>query len=113
MIIAYNPELTLEDVRSTSSGANGEDILMSPHARRKVPYSIECKSRRVLSIYGMFQQAIDNAKYAEPLLVVKQNRSRSLAVVDAEHFIKLVAGYKDLYEKLRMINIDKEKENNG
>ncbi len=50
-----------DDVRSVSMGVSGEDLLLSPAARRKLPISMECKSRASISVYGHYQQAIENA----------------------------------------------------
>jgi hypothetical protein len=71
-------------------GASGEDILLSPAARRVVPLSIECKSRDKIAVYGYYEQAKDNAKGNEPCLFIKQNRSKPLVVVDAEYFLDLL-----------------------
>lgn len=70
-------------------GAGGEDVQLSPAARRLFPYQIEAKSRASLAIYGMFDQACSHGS-AEPVLFVKANRRQPLVVVDAEHFIELV-----------------------
>jgi hypothetical protein len=82
--------LEQDDVRSVSMGASGEDILLSPAARRVVPLSIECKSREKIAVYGFYEQAKDNAKGYEPCLFIKQNRSKPLVVVDAEYFLELL-----------------------
>ena len=37
------PSLEPDDVRSTSMGAGGEDVQLSPVARRLFPYQVECK----------------------------------------------------------------------
>ena len=92
LIIRMFPSLTLDDVRSTSMGAGGEDIQLSSHARIEFPYSIECKNKKSHSVYGLYDQAVSNAGPHEPLLIVKQDRRKPLAVVDAEHFINLVKG---------------------
>ena len=42
-IIEAFPHLNEDDCFSTSMGAQGEDIRMSPLARKSVPLSIECK----------------------------------------------------------------------
>jgi hypothetical protein len=66
-----------DDVRSTSMGAGGEDILLSPLARRRVPLSIECKSREKIAVYGYYEQAEENSKgRGEPCVFIKQNRSK-------------------------------------
>lgn len=73
-------------------GVSGEDLLLSPKARRYLPISIECKSRSAIAVYGYYEQAKTNAKGYEPVVVVKQNRSKPLVVVDAEYFFKLLKG---------------------
>ena len=83
--------LESDDVRSTSMGANGEDILLSPTARGRTGISIECKSRDRIAVYGYYDQAKENAEgKGEPVLFIKQNRSKPLVVTDAEYFLKLL-----------------------
>jgi hypothetical protein len=80
-----------DDVRSVSMGVSGEDLLLSPAARRVLPISVECKSRASISVYGYYEQAVTNAKgKGEPVCVIKQNRSSPLVVVDAEYFFELM-----------------------
>lgn len=68
-------------------GQNGEDIQFSPAARKVLPLSIECKSRATIPVYAWLQQAKTNCPAGcEPILVIKQDRSRPLVVVDAEYF---------------------------
>lgn len=84
------PKLEPDDVTSRSMGANGEDILLSPSARKMFPYSVECKSLAKIAAYKWYAQASTNAGTHHPLLVIKQDGSRPLIVVDAEHFFNLV-----------------------
>lgn len=85
------PFLEEGDLKSTSMGANGEDIQMSPAARRAIPLSIECKARESIAVYGWLTQAKTNCpKGCEPVLVVKQNRSKPLVIVDADYFFNLI-----------------------
>lgn len=77
-------------------GASGEDILLSPAARKVLPISIECKSRDKMAVYGFYEQAQENAKgRGEPVVFVKQNRSRPLVVVDAEFFLDTMRKVSD------------------
>jgi hypothetical protein len=71
-------------------GVSGEDLLLSPAARRFLPISVECKSRASISVYSYYEQAKKNAGAYEPVCVIKQNRSKPLVVVDAEYFFKLL-----------------------
>jgi len=83
--------LETDDVRSISMGAQGEDILFSPTARRRCPISVECKSRDRIAVYGYYEQAQTNAKgQGEAVVFIKQNRASPLVVVDAEYFLDLL-----------------------
>ena len=78
-----------EDIESRSMGAGGEDLIMARAAREKFPYSIECKNQEAVNLWKAYAQAEENCKGYEPLVVLKRNRSKPLALVDAEYFIKL------------------------
>ena len=79
-----------EDVESRSMGAGGEDIILSAAARKKVPYSIECKNQESLNVWKAFKQAVTNCGDHTPMLVIKKNGEKPLAVVPAKHFFKLL-----------------------
>ena len=83
------PTLTTDDVRS-GDGAGGEDVQMSPAARDHFPYSIECKAQKQVALYKHMDQSIANCPDgSEPLVVIKGDRRKPLAVVDADHFFTL------------------------
>lgn len=88
-ILEAFPTLEPDDVRSTSMGAGGEDVQLSPAARKLFPYSVECKNLAKIAVYNYYVQATGHNDY-EPLVVIKQNRSKPLAVVDLEHFMNLI-----------------------
>lgn len=79
-------------------GAGGEDILFSQSAGDTLGISIECKSRESMAVYAFYAQAIDNCpEDRQPVVVVKQNSSKPLVVIDAEYFIQLL---KEQHETL-------------
>ncbi len=85
------PRLEKDDVVSTSMGAGGEDIKLSPAARRSFPFSVEAKSRATISTYKWYDQAVANAGTGvEPLLVIKANRRKPLVVIDLDAFMDIV-----------------------
>ena len=85
------PALETEDIRSQTMGMTGEDIVLSPLARKSIPYSIECKNQERLQIWKSLQQAEDNtAENCEPLLIIKRNGTKPYAVIDLEKFISLI-----------------------
>ena len=76
-----------EDIESRSMGAGGEDLIMARDARQKFPYSIECKNQEKLNIWDAHTQAQANSGDHAPIVFIKKNGKKPLAVVDAEHFI--------------------------
>ena len=76
-----------EDIESRSMGAGGEDLIMARDARQKFPYSIECKNQEKLNVWDAYEQACANSGDHEPIVFIKKNGKKPLAVVDAEHFI--------------------------
>ena len=90
-ILKMFPRLTNKDIRCAKVSENGADIkLMSLMARKLMPYNIETKNREEYkTIYKQYQQSIKHGSL-EPLLIIKSNRSRPLAIIDMEHFFKLL-----------------------
>lgn len=95
LLLGLFSSLEPDDIKSTSMGASGEDILLSPAARKQIPYSIEAKSRNKMVIYSMYEQAVSNSGKHQPLLVIKADRKKPLVVVDAEHFFKMIKEIND------------------
>ena len=90
LILETFTELEPDDVRSTSMGAGGEDLQLSPAARKKFPYSVECKNVEKLNVWGAYEQAESNSGNHEPLLIMKKNRKKPLVVIDLEAFVELL-----------------------
>ena len=92
-ILQLVPELEPDDVKSTSMGAGGEDVQLSPAARKSMPLTFECKARKGIAVYGYYDQALENApKGMEPVVILKADRKKPLALVDAEYFLKKMVG---------------------
>jgi len=89
-ILERFPTLEPDDVRSTGMGQSGEDIQLSPAARKLFPYSVECKNLAKIAVYNYYNQCEGNSGDYEPLVVIKQNRSKPLAIIDLEHFMELI-----------------------
>ena len=82
-------EVHPEDIESRSMGAGGEDLIMARAARKKFPYSIECKNQESVNIWKSYEQAEENSGDYEPIVVLKRNKSKPLVLVDAEYFVEL------------------------
>ena len=79
-----------DDVRSITMGDSGEDILLSPAARRKFPFSVECKNQEQLNIWSSLEQAETNSGKHIPLLVFKRNRTKMYAVLEFDKLLELL-----------------------
>ena len=83
-------QLEPDDIRSAIMGESGEDIKLSPAARKLLPYSFECKNQEKLNIWDSLSQAEENAGDYDPVLIFKRNRSKTYAVINIEKFIELI-----------------------
>lgn len=87
MILEIFPELNADDVRSTSMGATGEDVLLSQAARKLLPVVIECKNKREVAVINWLKQAATHGDYT-PIVVAKQDYSDPVVIIDALTFFK-------------------------
>ena len=91
-LLALHPELEPDDIKSTAMGQSGSDIQLSPLARKSIPLAFECKSHKAFSVYKILDQARDGAHPdCEPVVILKQDRSKPLALVDAEYFLERIS----------------------
>ena len=83
-------QLEPDDIRSAIMGESGEDIKLSPAARKLIHYSFECKNQEKLNIWDSLSQAEENAGNYDPVLIFKRNRSKTYAVINIDKFIELI-----------------------
>jgi hypothetical protein len=90
-IHAAYPELEYDDVLVTSSGTTGEDLKLSPKARRLLPFTFEVKNQEALNIWQALQQAQEHAEGTQhtPALAFRRNKSELYVAVRASDFLKL------------------------
>ena len=86
----FSEELEPDDIRTAIMGETGEDIKLSPAARRLIPYSFECKNQEKLNIWSSLEQAEENSGDYPPVLIFKRNRSKTYVTVELEEFMKLI-----------------------
>jgi hypothetical protein len=94
------PILEEDDIKSQTMGMTGEDIVLSPAARKLIPYSFECKNVERLQFWASVEQCETNCKEElSPILVVKKNRKNPYACIPIDVFIGLI---KELNERQGM-----------
>lgn len=83
----YN--IVADDVKSTGMGQSGEDLQFSPAARKLLPISVECKSLKTIAVYKLYEQAEQYKVKGEPVLFIKADRKKPLAVIDLDYYLSL------------------------
>ena len=86
----FSDKLEPDDVKVAIMGESGEDIKLSPAARKLIPYSFECKNQEKLSIWSSLEQAAENSGDYPPVLIFKRNRSKTYVTLELEEFLKLI-----------------------
>ena len=95
-IRAKFPELEEDDVQCTLMSESGVDLKLSPAARKKFPYSVECKNVEKLNIWSALEQAEENTKPDTTAAVVfRRNHSKTYIALEFEEFLKLIEGNKN------------------
>lgn len=94
-ILEMFPELEPDDVKSTTMGDGGEDIQLSPAARKKIPITIEVKRRKsgMKMQYDWIEQAKRHGK-GEPVLFFRADRKDWITMVSLEHYMELLREWK-------------------
>ena len=89
--VDFAEHLEDDDIKSQIMGVNGEDIVLSPAARKLIPYSIECKNVERLNIWQCLQQAEDNThETCSPALVIKKNQINPYIMIPLDLWIDLI-----------------------
>ncbi len=95
-ILEVFPELEPDDVKSTTMGDGGEDIQLSPAARKKMPITIEVKRRKsgMKTQYDWIEQANRHGK-GEPVLFFRADRKSWITMVSLDHYMELLRKWKE------------------
>lgn len=78
-----------DDVRSTPMGCSGSDLTMSPVAKKKFPFDVECKNQEKVNVWASYEQSKVRSTLT-PLLIIKRNRTKPLVVLDLDDFIGIL-----------------------
>jgi hypothetical protein len=85
-----------ELIASREGGQAGTDIRLIGDAKKRFPFSIECKSQESWSVHGFIEQAQSNQEEGTDwLLVMKRRREPPVVVMDAKRFFELMGRIVD------------------
>lgn len=79
-----------DDIKSATMGMAGEDIVLSPAARKEIPYSFECKNVERLQFWSSVEQASTNSNGRTPVLVVKKNGKDPYVALPLDKWLDLI-----------------------
>ena len=79
-----------DDIKSQTMGMSGEDIVLTPSAKKVIPYSFECKNTERLNLWKSLEQCESNCEDRNPVLVIKRNRSEVYAIIKFDKFLNLI-----------------------
>lgn len=103
----YTEILETNDIESQVMGMSGEDIVLSPAAKKVIPYSFECKNQERLNLWKSLEQAESNCEDRNPVLIFKKNRSKVYVALEFDHFIDMIE--KRRTDESTVNNSEKEK----
>lgn len=85
------PDLEEDDIHSTTMGDQGEDLQLSPKARKVLHNtSWECKSGKSKTIWDTMRQAKANAGKYRPVGAMKKGR-QELVVMELKDFLEIIS----------------------
>ncbi len=81
-----------EEVSTAIMGETGVDVKIVRHKQYMFPMKIECKSQKdgFSAVYKAIKQCQNHSGEGEPLVIIKQDGQKPLAVLDAEYFIDII-----------------------
>ena len=80
-----------DDIKSQTMGMTGEDIVLSPAARKLIPYSIECKNVERLNVWQCLKQAESNVQdKCDPALIIKRNQTNPYIILPLDLWISII-----------------------
>ena len=103
----YTPILHEDDIKSQTMGMTGEDIILTPAARKLIPFSFECKNVERLQMWRAIDQCETNIKDTScPAILFKKNRKQPVKRDGKHHnyIYEYIADNPGFTESKRKIN---------
>ena len=88
----FKEQLEPEDIESRPMGNSGTDIILTPAARKLIPFDIEGKNSEKINIWAAIRQAESNQAKPEriPAVIFSRNHSKTYIVMEFERFLDLM-----------------------
>ena len=93
----YCNSLQEDDIKGQTMGMTGEDIVLSPAARERIPYSFECKNVERLQMWQAIEQCENNKPgNTAPAVVFKKNGKEPYVAIPFTVFCDMLQLEEDL-----------------
>jgi len=79
-----------DHIRSTPMGVSGEDLQLSPTARKLFPFAFECKNSERIGFWPTVEQAVANAGRYIPVILFGKNRSENWIALPAKVWLRML-----------------------
>lgn len=90
ILLTAFPELERDDIISNPMGNPGEDLLLSPKARKLIPWNIEVKRKKKIAASQFIAQAKEHGDYA-PVAIYRQDHQKEWhAIVELSYLLELI-----------------------
>ena len=89
LLLTYFPTLEADDCRSNPMGSDGEDILLSPAARKLLPWNIEVKRKKKIGAVRFMEQANHHGAF-KSVAIFREDRGVWYACIEAEYLLELM-----------------------
>lgn len=95
ILLKHASNLVSDDIVVTSSGTCGEDLKLSPLARKSFPVALECKNVEKIKVWEAIKQAEAHAEGTEyhPVVAFKRNNTKLRCIIDFDLFVRLLVHY--------------------
>ena len=88
----YTPTLHEDDIKSQTMGMTGEDIILTPAARKLIPFSFECKNVERLQMWSAIEQCEANKPdCSAPAIIFKKNGKQPYVAIPFTVFCDMLA----------------------
>lgn len=98
-VLASFPELEEDDILMVPTSVGGCDLKLSPAARKRWPFSTECKNVERIALWAAIRQAEANAGGHPPALVFRRNHYRPWAALPLEVLLSLLRRISDAEDR--------------
>lgn len=100
LILQTFPQLEADDVLIHPTSVGGEDLKLSPAARRLFPFSVEGKNQQKLNIWAALAQATDNANGHTPAVVFRRNHHAPWVAIPLDAMLRLLSRLQSQHQSL-------------